>query len=983
MPAPQTVLTLIENFERNLDAYRTGQYNETQVRRDFIDPMFRALGWDMDNSQGYAEAYRDVIHEDAIKVGLSTRAPDYSFRIGGHRKFFLEAKKPSVNVKEAIEPAFQVRRYAWSAKLPLSIVTDFEEFAIYDCRQKPDKSDKASQSRLFYCTFRDYPEKWDEIAAIFSKDAVLKGSFDKYASSTKGKRGTTAVDSAFLAEIEGWRDLLARNIALRNTSLSQRELNFAVQQTIDRIIFLRICEDRGIEPYGKLMALQNGVNVYDRLRGLFRSADERYNSGLFHFTQEKGRAGAPDELTLHLSIDDKPLKEIFKNLYYPDCPYEFSVLGADILGSVYEQFLGKVIRLTAGNRAVVEDKPEVKKAGGVFYTPAYIVQYIVQHTVGKLLEGKSSKQVAGITILDPACGSGSFLIGAYQYLLDWYLVRYVAEGAEKNSKGKAARLRPSSASSEWRLTTSEKKRILLDHIYGVDIDAQAVEVTKLSLLLKVLEGESGESLNSQMKLFHERVLPDLDRNIQCGNSLIGPDFYDGQLDLDAETAQRINAFDWHAAFPQVFQIPPSPPFSKGGKPQLQPQPQLQPHPQPHPPLKKGEERSGGGFDVVIGNPPYGASFSAIEAAYFQNNYSVWRGVKDVYALFIENAIKVARKAGSASFIVPSAWLGGPDYRMLRSFLLNYRLDEIVSLPFDVFADAYVDTAIFVASSSKPKNDHIVKTFSFSKKEKISAITLTEKNYHEITQRSWAEENDNKFILDVGALALVKSIRTNNTSSFSDAFAMKRGVLFDKEHLTTKKISSLSHLYFEGNVYRYTLNYKAPQWIEFGNQMKECPKEFYWFEGKRLLLRRLVNRQQRLMATLATDTFITNKNLYSIVPKDGYSAELLLGLLNSKLISHLYIHQVSQATKDDFPQVTIKDILSLPFPSRSTQITSHDKLVTLVDKMLALHQQFAAAKTPQDTALLQRQIDATDRQIDQLVYALYVLTDEEIALIEKT
>jgi predicted type IV restriction endonuclease len=551
MPAPQTVLTLIENFERNLDAYRNGKYNETQVRRDFIDPLFKALGWDMDNSAGYAEAYRDVIHEDAIKVGISTRAPDYSFRVGGQRKFFLEAKKPSVNVKDDIQPAFQLRRYAWSAKLPLSIVTDFEEFAIYDCRQKPDKNDKASTSRLFYCTYRDYAEKWDEIAAIFSKDAVLKGSFDKYAVSTKGKRGTTEVDSAFLEEIENWRNLLAHNIALRNANLTQRELNFAVQQTIDRIIFLRICEDRGIEPYGRLMALQNGVNVYGRLRELFRAADDRYNSGLFHFKREKGREEAPDELTLNLDIDDKPLKEIFKNLYYPDCPYEFSVLGADILGSVYEQFLGKVIRLTAGNRAVVEDKPEVKKAGGVFYTPAYIVQYIVQQTVGKLLEGKTSKQAAAITILDPACGSGSFLIGAYQYLLDWYLARYVEEGAEKNSKGKAARIH-SAAHGEWRLTTAEKKRILLEHIYGVDIDTQAVEVTKLSLLLKVLEGESDQTLNAQMKLFHERVLPDLAHSIQCGNSLIGPDFYDGQLDLDDETAQRTNVFDWQAAFPQVF-----------------------------------------------------------------------------------------------------------------------------------------------------------------------------------------------------------------------------------------------------------------------------------------------------------------------------------------------------------------------------------------------------------------------------------------------
>ncbi|HYR06034.1 MAG TPA: N-6 DNA methylase, partial [Gallionella sp.] len=684
---------------------------------------------------GYAEAYRDVIHEDAIKIGNSTKAPDYSFRVGGQRKFFLEAKKPSVYVKEAIEPAFQLRRYAWSAKLPLSIVTDFEEFAIYDCRARPDKGDKASKARLFYCTYRDYANKWDEIAAIFSKDSVLKGSFDRYASTSKGKRGTSEVDGAFLEEIEGWRDLLARNIALRNTNLSQRELNFAVQQTIDRIIFLRICEDRGIEPYGKLMALQNGVNVYGRLREMFRDADDRYNSGLFHFKREKGRAEAPDELTLNLEIDDKPLKEIFKNLYYPDCPYEFSVLGADILGQVYEQFLGKVIRLTAGHHAVVEDKPEVKKAGGVFYTPAYIVQYIVAHTVGKLLEGKTPKQVKGISILDPACGSGSFLIGAYQYLLDWYLARYVEEGAEKHSKGKDARLRHSAA-GEWRLTTAEKKRILLEHIYGVDIDAQAVEVTKLSLLLKMLEGESDETLNSQMKLFHERVLPDLERNIQCGNSLIGPDFYEGQLGLDDEAARRINVFDWQAAFPQIFKA--------------------------------------GGFDAVIGNPPYGATFGTAEAAHFHDNYAVWRGVKDVYALFIETAIKTLNKSGYASFIVPSAWLGGPDYRVLRNFLLNYRIDQIVSLPFDVFADAYVDTAIFVASSSKPRKDHLVNTFSFSKKEKLLGISLTESDYQKIAQQSWIEENNNKFILDFGALALVRSIRSNNTLLFSDVISMKRG-----------------------------------------------------------------------------------------------------------------------------------------------------------------------------------------------------------------
>jgi len=281
MPAPQAVLDLIERFERNREAYKSPSYNETQLRREFLDPFFEALGWDVNNRQGYAEAYKDVIHEDAVKVGGATKAPDYSFRIGGTRKFFVEAKKPSVNIKEDIAPAFQLRRYAWSAKLPLSILTDFEEFAVYDCRIKPDKNDKSSTARTVYFTYKQYVEKWDEIAAIFSRDSILKGSFDKYAESHKAKRGTAEVDNAFLAEIENWRDMLARNIALRN-SLSVRELNEAVQRTIDRIIFLRIAEDRGIEEYGSLRGICNGPNTFVRLRELFYKADDRYNSRTGH-----------------------------------------------------------------------------------------------------------------------------------------------------------------------------------------------------------------------------------------------------------------------------------------------------------------------------------------------------------------------------------------------------------------------------------------------------------------------------------------------------------------------------------------------------------------------------------------------------------------------------------------------------------------------------------------------------------------------------
>lgn len=523
MAAPHSVLELIERFDRNRTAYRSEQYNEARLRIEFLNPFFEALGWDINNRQGYAEAYKDVIYEDAIKIGKATKAPDYCFRIGGTRKFFVEAKKPVINLKDASEPAFQLRRYAWSAKLPLSILTDFEEFAIYDCRIKPDQNDKATTARVMYFPYTEYVNRWEEITSVFSRDAILKGSFDTYAEATKGKRGTAEVDVAFLQEIESWREILAHQIALRNKTLTQRELNFAVQMTIDRIIFLRICEDRGIEEYERLKFLLKGTSVYKRLCDLFLEADARYNSGLFHFQKEKNWDEAPDTLTQNLVIDDKPLKDIVKRLYYPESPYEFSALPADVLGKVYEQFLGKVIRLSPSHKVTVEEKLEVRKAGGVYYTPDFIVTYIVHHTLSKLLEGKkpgARGSASKIKIVDPSCGSGSFLIVAYQYLLDWHRDRYVEDGPEKHRKELFQ-----GPGGQWLLTTQEKKRILLNNIYGVDIDSQAVEVTKLSLLLKVLEGESNQSLTSQLSLFQERALPDLDHNIKCGNSLIDSSFY--------------------------------------------------------------------------------------------------------------------------------------------------------------------------------------------------------------------------------------------------------------------------------------------------------------------------------------------------------------------------------------------------------------------------------------------------------------------------
>ena len=638
MPAPELIKDLVKRFDEHRDAYRSGKYNETQLRREFLDPFFEALGWDVFNKQSYAEMYKDVIHEDSLEIEGENKAPDYAFRIGGTRKFFVEAKKPAVNIEMNIHPAFQLRRYAWSAKLALSILTDFEEFAVYDCRSKPDKADKASMGRVKLISYKDYIEKWDEIADIFSREAVLKGSFDSYAEGMKTKKGTTEVDDAFLIEIERWRDLLAKNIAIRNPSLSVRELNYAVQMTIDRIVFLRICEDRGVERDEQLKEIASDKGVYVNLCQLFQRADARYNSGLFHFKAEKEQSSSADSLTLSLNVDDKVLQDILRNLYYPESPYVFREIPSDILGQVYERFLGKVIRLTAGHQAKVEEKPEVRKAGGVFYTPTFIVENIVLNTVGKLLEGKTPKEVARLKFLDPACGSGTFPLGAFQYLLDWHL-KYYAD-AEHLPEKWAAGKNPAiyQVKDGYRLTTAKKKEILLNNIFAVDIDAQAVEVTKLSLLLKVLEGESSETIGSQLALFQERVLPDLGRNIKCGNSLIGYDYFEGRMLVEQEERERVNAFDWKAEFPQVF---------------------IQ-----------------GGFDAVFGNPPYIRiqvlqETSSINVEYYKKTYqAASKGNYDIYVVFVEKALSLLNQNGRLGFILPHKFFNAQYGEPLRSLIAN-------------------------------------------------------------------------------------------------------------------------------------------------------------------------------------------------------------------------------------------------------------------------------------------------------------------------
>ncbi len=1013
MPAPEIVETLVERFRENRKSYQSPQFNETQLRREFLDPLFTALGWDVANKDGHAEAYKDVIHEDAIKIGGATKAPDYCFRVGGRRVFFLEAKKPSVNVKDDVSAAYQLRRYAWSAKLPLSILTDFEELALYDCRVKPDKADKSSVGRILFVTFDEYLERWDELASIFSKQAVLKGSFDRYAESTKLKRGTAEVDAAFLQEIESWRDSLARNFARRNDDLSQRDLNFAVQRTIDRIIFLRMCEDRGVEQYGQLQGLTNGDNVYRRLCQLFDRADERYNSGLFHFQPEKGRAEPPDELTQSLELDDKPLKEILRGLYYPDSPYEFSVLAAEILGQVYEQFLGKVIRLTAGHQAKIEDKPEVKKAGGVYYTPAYIVEYIVRNTVGKLVEGKSPKEVGKLSVLDPACGSGSFLVGAYQFLLDWHRDWYLDDGPAKHKKqiyqGRGG---------QWFLTTAEKKRILLNNIYGVDIDSQAVEVTKLSLLLKVLENESSENIENQLRLLHERALPDLGDNIKCGNSLIGPDFYNGQQMslLDEEEQYRINVFDWKAEFPAIF---------------------------------KGK---GGGFDAVIGNPPYIrihnlVDFYPREVRHIQQAYaSLNSGKVDIYVAFVEKGLTLLNRKGALGFIVPNKFFQADYGSEIRRILVD-RKSLLAVVDFgsaQVFERATTYTCLlFLAGSPQDAFRLQVNSKNESPREFLTreryemceastlgadpwslayrledrllrkilsrghplphfvslAITGVKTGANDIfTFRQIDEKPDYVIVTPEGGDEMIE-IEKEILRPFCRAESLKRyneptaelSLLYPYELLNekTKLLPATKMKARFPRAWEYLNRHKT----RLESRQKGKLKGPSWYGLSFASDLRMFDVQKIVTPTLSPRNSFSVDSTGSLFPQGAgggcglvvsaeYSPHCLVGILNSRLLTFLF-QQISSRFQGGWFAYEPRYLRRIPirYDISGKYDKQYGKITDLSLSMKSLHLTVSKSVNPNTRIQATRRIAMTDSQIDQLVYELYGLTDKEVAVVE--
>jgi hypothetical protein len=929
----EKVKQLVQRFNEQLPAYKKSDYNETQTRRDFIDPLFKALGWDIDNKQGFAESYREVIHEDKVKVGKATKAPDYSFRLGGGKRlFFVEAKKPSILIKDDIQPAYQVRRYGWSAKLNVSIITDFEEFAIYDCNRKPNPTDKSSVARVKYFTFTEYENEWDFLWETFSKEAVLKGTFDKFLAGTANKKGTASVDKEFLNSLDQWRTLLAESISKENKQLDEDELNFAVQQTLDRIIFLRICEDRSIEHYGSLQDCLKFGDYYQNLLSVFKQADDKYNSGLFDFKK--------DTLSHQLQINNKTIKSIINQLYYPESPYEFSVLSVEILGSAYEQFLGKTITINNRGKAEIALKPEVRKAGGVYYTPQYIVDYIVENTVGKLTENKTPIEVAEIKIVDPACGSGSFLLGAYQYLLNWHKDYYNKNTSKKNT------LTP-----EGNLTTNEKKKILLNNIYGVDIDTNAVEVTKLSLLLKCMEGETQASIANQKTMFNERVLPTLENNIKSGNSLIDTDYYDNQIDFGEE--RKIKPFSWQKAFPTIF--------------------------------------NNGGFDVVIGNPPYVdyRSFSSNIQEYLKYKFNSTK-TKEKYSLyipFIELGSVLLNKDGHLGFIVPNTFLSTNMGYELRKFLIkNTSISEITDVSkLKVFGNVGTYPILFfykniysdknIISISYPES---IDTFFNLQFSSIKQNEIKEEDHFIIS--SSFNKNSITFLnrLDSKCIPLGSVVEKFVWGTSITGFKSHKIQYAEYLKLSEKQKDKYAKVLQTSDIKSYSIDWQN-EYIDKEIYSKNI-KELFSINEK-IVIARLT---KRIQATIDNEQSFLGKS--SLIITNKINNCFLIGLLNSKLLNYYFktkfdnTHMAGGYMRFDIPYLSKLPIKQIDFSNQEETII-HNQIVSYVLQLLQLNKDKQAATLETKKEQLKSKIEYYEDKVNELVYQLYNITDEERKIIE--
>lgn len=673
--------SLVRKYEQDRVFYRTAKFNETLLRSDFLDPFFELLGWDIKNAMGKHTGEREVLLEEPLKADAAshTKKPDYTFRLYGERKFFVEAKKPCVDITKEDSPARQVRRYGYTAGLRISVLSNFEDLYIYDTTYPVASGDHQTKAVLKHYHYTEYEANLAEILSLLGRESVYSGNFDSFWEGIvqdDARKEKIGIDDAFLAQINDWRLLLGKEILSVEPLMGISELGDVVQSYINKILFLRVCEDRNIETYQYLLQVANH-DSHAELIELFRNADRRFNSGLFKEQLSETVIG---------NISSS-FWTIIRQLYYPESPYLFSVLSSDILGRIYELFLSKRLAMVDGELRIIDKPDNVDK--DIVTTPHVIVREILRQTMEGEISNMDDEQIMSLKCADIACGSGVFLLELYQQLCDRLVDYYLLHDRNK--------LRHTNIDT-YKLPFEIKRQLLVNCIFGVDKDFNAVEACKFGLLLKLLEDEDETTLSA----FHP-ILPVLDENIFFGNSLLETS------DVPEEESEEVNPFDFGNLH----------------------------------------------FDFIVGNPPYMKTediknITPKEYKLYPKKYESAYKQYDKYFLFIERAMQLLKEGGCLGYIVPSKFMKVGAGRNLRRLIAEGKyLASITSFGANlVFADKSTYTCLLVLR--KEKQEHFTYSEVNNYKQwlvrNVGSIATCERDESDLGGDTWVLYTDSLKIL---------------------------------------------------------------------------------------------------------------------------------------------------------------------------------------------------------------------------------------------
>jgi type I restriction-modification system DNA methylase subunit len=1063
----ERVKQLAADFKANDKFYLSPQYQEAEGRRDFIDKFLVAFGWDV-NHDTQKNPYEQEVKVERKEHGVSQRRADYAFYLAPNFrdvKFYLEAKKPYGDIATA-DNYFQTIRYGWGSKTPIAALFDFEQFEIVDCRYKPNL-ETALQHNLKKFHYRQFADKeiFAEIYWLFSREAVAGGSLEKYAESLPKKRGAAKrglpaggdqeVDEAFLADLDAHRDALAHIFKNHNPELDGDKLTEATQRTLDRLVFIRFLEDKLIEPQNLVSRFGERGSAWGDFIAASRRLDGIYNGIVF---KKNDILDSPA-----FKVDDGQFSEICKKLSHVNSPYDFNTIPIHILGSIYERFLGKVIVAT-DKRARLEEKPEVRKAGGVYYTPEYIVNYIVENTVGKLIEGKMPAQIAEMRFADIACGSGSFLLGVYDLLIRHH-TKFYNENPDKAKKGDVM-----PREDGLHLSLQKKRDILVNNIYGVDIDNQAVEVAQLSLYLKLLQDETPGSARQYFLDFEQQaLLPTLNKNIVCGNSLIGTDILSGEL-FEPVEERKLNPMNFEDRFPQIFRRKTSggelheatpgeldhqtiggmPLHGSYGKVSYKKSKKEKVVPPPAVPESEYE----GGFDAIVGNPPYiriqtmqESSPQAVE--YLKQHYvAASKGNYDIYVVFAEKALSLLNPKGILGYILPHKFFNAQYGTPLRELLgRGENLSQVVHFGSEqVFVGATTYTCLLFLTKKAQSEFRFFKVTNLAewraKGEAVEGLlpaagaTGDEWNFNvgsgsALFQRllglplqlgdvadifvGLQTSADDVLIMDL-VEEKAKKLQLKS-QALGKEFVLERDLFFPL--VSGTDVSSYCALPERQYIlFPYVIKDDRAELIPFGEISKRFPKTAaYLLENRKRLEDRErgkfkdtdwhrfgrsqnlgIQQRKKICVPRLVDQlcaaydakgihFLDNVDVGGVTFKPGYEKQdlhYLLALLNSRLL-RWYFPFVSAPFRGGWMSANKQFLSQLPFQpidfSKPADKARHDKLVSLVEQMLAAQPQFARAQSDKDKDFYENKCAALDRQIDALVYELYGLTADEIKIVE--